>query len=382
MAKIFISYSSKDKEFVNKLSYDLLSSGLPVWLDSWEIQLGDSLYDKIFDGLDTSSYILIVVSKNYNKSTWTSKEFKAMLSKEDRENRKIIIPVLIDDSSDIPLQIADRVYKNFATDYNDNFIQLSRFFKRNDVSITSIPIYQRLLPISFDNYVHLDTNILIKLLEDRNSLDVTKFTKKQIWLKDSSLYDSIIACAKKNIEKHKANRPLYTQFKNDLDSIEAVIEFLYTGIITILNEYRTDANIHFVSISLYWLYRQIIERLFSILSRYVDLENEFNIIIEKPILNAFANSSDFCRFYKIEDCRKLDLFDPGNRSDYFGFLVDKNNYALREFDVIHTPDPLSHFWDIDLIYKFLIPQNVFANFYNGRHNKLMTNFKEYYLGLG
>ncbi len=35
--KVFISYSSKDKIFAEKLSRDLLKLDLDVWLDKWEI---------------------------------------------------------------------------------------------------------------------------------------------------------------------------------------------------------------------------------------------------------------------------------------------------------------------------------------------------------
>lgn len=88
-SKVFISHSSKDKEFVVKLSHDLLKKDIPVWLDSYELSIGDSLYDKIFSSLDESNLMIVVVSENYNKSLWTSKEFKAILSKEDRDRKKI-----------------------------------------------------------------------------------------------------------------------------------------------------------------------------------------------------------------------------------------------------------------------------------------------------
>jgi TIR domain len=47
MPGVFISHSSKDKEFVFKLAIDLLNLGFPVWLDAYELEVGSSLQDRI-----------------------------------------------------------------------------------------------------------------------------------------------------------------------------------------------------------------------------------------------------------------------------------------------------------------------------------------------
>jgi len=44
--KIFLSHSSKDKPFVEKLAKDILGLDVEVWLDKWEMKVGDSLFDK------------------------------------------------------------------------------------------------------------------------------------------------------------------------------------------------------------------------------------------------------------------------------------------------------------------------------------------------
>ena len=380
MAKIFISYSSKDKEFVNKIAFDLLSGGLPIWLDSWEIELGDSLYQKIFTGLDSSSYVIVVVSKNYNKSIWTSKEFRSVLAKEDRENRKILIPILIDEFKDVPLEIADRLYTDFAIDYESKLLQLTRFFRRNDVTVKQLPIFQRLIPVSFDNYVHLDKQILIKILDDLDYLDDTEFSKKNVWIKDSEFFDRLLRLSKEKIKDHQSDQNLNEQFKRDLDTIETLIDQLHTGIITILNAYRKNANLHLSSNSIYWTYKGIIGNIYSIFSRYIDFNKDLNISLPDVQYSPFSSSIGFCEFYDVKGFRHLDLFDPKNRSVYFPFFIDENNYASKQFNEITAPDPLSTFWDYDLIYKYLIPQNTLS-YLNGNNYPLMTKFEEYHLGL-
>lgn len=38
--RLFISYSSKDHEFVSRVATDLKSYGVDVWWDKWEMEVG------------------------------------------------------------------------------------------------------------------------------------------------------------------------------------------------------------------------------------------------------------------------------------------------------------------------------------------------------
>jgi len=44
---IFISYSHQDSDFVSHLAVRLVDQNAHIWIDSWEINVGDSLIDKI-----------------------------------------------------------------------------------------------------------------------------------------------------------------------------------------------------------------------------------------------------------------------------------------------------------------------------------------------
>ncbi len=47
MAQIFLSPASKGRDFVNRLALDLHARGLNVWHDHWELDVGDSLFERI-----------------------------------------------------------------------------------------------------------------------------------------------------------------------------------------------------------------------------------------------------------------------------------------------------------------------------------------------
>ena len=60
MSKIFLSHTSIDKPFVRKLAADLRNSGHTVWIDEAEINIGDSLVDKIREALDSVDFVVVV----------------------------------------------------------------------------------------------------------------------------------------------------------------------------------------------------------------------------------------------------------------------------------------------------------------------------------
>ena len=66
--KVLISHSSKDKRFVKKLKQDLEANDISTWLDQDEMDIGDSLIEKLEEGIDDSSHFLIVLSPNSIKS--------------------------------------------------------------------------------------------------------------------------------------------------------------------------------------------------------------------------------------------------------------------------------------------------------------------------
>jgi len=95
---VFISYSTKDKEFVDKLSLALLSKNIPVWRDIWQIDVGEYIDNSIKEAIQKSYYICLVISKNSLNSEWVQKEIEIALSRQSKENiENFIIPIIIDD---------------------------------------------------------------------------------------------------------------------------------------------------------------------------------------------------------------------------------------------------------------------------------------------
>jgi hypothetical protein len=122
--RVFISYSSIDKPFVDRLANDLLKAGIDIWIDTLEILAGDSLVEKIFDqGIANSDYLLIVLSESATKSNWVKKELSIVFIRELQEKRVVVIPVLTSDCI-IPMSIQDKKYADFRQDYSKGLIEV------------------------------------------------------------------------------------------------------------------------------------------------------------------------------------------------------------------------------------------------------------------
>lgn len=116
MPKVFISYSSEDRDFVQELATDLVRADIEVWWAEWEIKVGDSIVQKINAGIHGSGYLAVVLSPNSIKSVWVQKELNAAIAEELQRNEVFILPILYKDCK-IPTLIADKKYADFRTNY-------------------------------------------------------------------------------------------------------------------------------------------------------------------------------------------------------------------------------------------------------------------------
>ena len=89
----FICHSSDDKEnLVEHLANKLLDNGYYVWYDNFEIEVGDSLREKIDKGLSKSNFGIVILSKSFFEKNWTKYELNSLLAKEI-EGNKVILPI-------------------------------------------------------------------------------------------------------------------------------------------------------------------------------------------------------------------------------------------------------------------------------------------------
>ena len=91
---VFVCHASEDKDaFVRPLAKALEASGLSVWYDESSLTIGDSLRRKIDEGLASSRYGVVVLSKSFFAKNWPQQELDGLLSREVAGGTKVILPV-------------------------------------------------------------------------------------------------------------------------------------------------------------------------------------------------------------------------------------------------------------------------------------------------
>ncbi len=120
---IFISHSSEDKDsIVRDLAKLLDDLGVKVWYDEFTLKVGDSLTQKIDEGLIDSNFGVVIISKAFLNKKWTDYEYRSLLGKEDNF-KKVILPIWhnisIDEVKEFSLFLADK----FALDTNKQSLE-------------------------------------------------------------------------------------------------------------------------------------------------------------------------------------------------------------------------------------------------------------------
>ncbi|NQU83817.1 MAG: TIR domain-containing protein [Parcubacteria group bacterium] len=90
---VFISHASEDKEdFVGPFANCLKESGLNVWYDEFELQIGDSLRRAIDNGLRNSRYGIVILSEAFFSKEWPQRELDSLFAREVN-GEKVILPI-------------------------------------------------------------------------------------------------------------------------------------------------------------------------------------------------------------------------------------------------------------------------------------------------
>ena len=118
---IFLSHTWKDKSFARRLAGDLRASGARVWIDEAEIRLGDSLLEKIQEGIDSMDYLAVVLSPDSVASEWVKREVNVALNQEIAGKTVKVLPLLYR-KCELPSFLIGKLYADFtnSSHYQDS----------------------------------------------------------------------------------------------------------------------------------------------------------------------------------------------------------------------------------------------------------------------
>jgi hypothetical protein len=92
----FISYSSKDEEFANRLHADLQAVHVRCWFAPEDLKIGERFRPKIDEAIRLHDKLLIVLSKSSVASPWVETEVESAFEREHKERRTVLFPIRLD----------------------------------------------------------------------------------------------------------------------------------------------------------------------------------------------------------------------------------------------------------------------------------------------
>ena len=113
---VFLSHSHNDKPFVRSLAQKLEPFNVRVWVDEAEINVGDSLVQKLSSVIKQIDIVLAVISKTSITSAWVQEELQWAMTHQIERRRVKVLPVM-KESCDLPAFLEGRLYADFTTPY-------------------------------------------------------------------------------------------------------------------------------------------------------------------------------------------------------------------------------------------------------------------------
>jgi hypothetical protein len=125
MANVFVSHRTADLELAERLAISLRGAGHEVWLDEWKINVGDSIVEKIDQGLQGATYVIVCYSSAGVMSPWMSREWMASLSRQLNGRGVKLLPARLS-GGEAPAILDDIRYADFVKDWSKGLADLLR----------------------------------------------------------------------------------------------------------------------------------------------------------------------------------------------------------------------------------------------------------------
>jgi hypothetical protein len=200
--KVFISHASEDKDrFVLSFAKALLQNGIDAWVDQWEMHLGDSIVEKIFeDGVAQASAVIVILSNFSINKPWVREEMNSAFVQRVNKGTRLI-PIILDDCH-VPTALQSLQWiKVDEPSLIDKPLQrvVAAILGTNDKPpLGSLPAYTKLLDETIGDLPVIDSAVLKLACEEaltigHNHIDICKvyLNNSRLIIPSSELKDSL-----------------------------------------------------------------------------------------------------------------------------------------------------------------------------------------------
>jgi len=98
-ASVFISYSTDDEAFAQRLHTDLQNHGVDCWFAPHDLKIGDKLRTRIYEAIQKQDKLLLVLSGHAVTSDWVEREVELAFERERQPPATLVLfPIRLDDA--------------------------------------------------------------------------------------------------------------------------------------------------------------------------------------------------------------------------------------------------------------------------------------------
>jgi uncharacterized protein YjbI with pentapeptide repeats len=94
----FISYSSRDQTFAERLRADLQDKGVRCWFAPHDLPIGAKIWDAIDDAIRLRDKLLVILSEASIASDWVEDEVNKAYAEERERKETVLFPIRLDDA--------------------------------------------------------------------------------------------------------------------------------------------------------------------------------------------------------------------------------------------------------------------------------------------
>ncbi|SCX26107.1 TIR domain protein [Agrobacterium sp. DSM 25558] len=377
MTKIFISHSTSDNIFVQKLAADLVEADLPVWIDKWELGLGSPIFETVLAEINVSAYLILVLSPRSIRSEWVQKEIELALAQEQKLGRVLLVPVMLEEC-EVPEYLKDRVHASASENYYLCLEQLISFFRSNGVKMDE-DSDSRLLVLRPQNGYHLNQAQIDRAIQKKSNEAQRNWAPNELLIVDDGAYaalrDDFLATCSRFKADPKLDPAISDATDDNISRLRRIESAIIPGVIEIVNK-ASEIDKAVVSAIFFKILRtEAIMRMNRMAPEHaIDLPYK----LDWPPLGSSICSA---AFYGDKQNVGVDVYDKTDRSKYFSILADRSCSDL-EHVVSGLQVPVNDSRGSRLFNHYLLPQMLAKHFYsNASTSPLEWDFNDWMIGL-
>jgi uncharacterized protein YjbI with pentapeptide repeats len=94
----FISYSTKDQDFADRIYADLQNKGVRCWFALHDMPIGGEILKELYKGIENRQKLLLILSEHSIQSYWVQDEVTKAFEEERKRKQIVLFPIRLDNA--------------------------------------------------------------------------------------------------------------------------------------------------------------------------------------------------------------------------------------------------------------------------------------------